>query len=74
MKFPYHTLKTLTTKRVRFGNFIGEAEESEEESQDGAQTGGYVYDEEDDEEAPLNDQQLMQIDGMHLDPSIMSEY
>lgn len=49
----------------RFGNFIGEAEESEEESQDGAQAGRYVYDEDDEEEheEPPNDQQLMQIDG-----------
>ncbi|KAI4172708.1 MAG: hypothetical protein LQ346_008546 [Caloplaca aetnensis] len=47
-----------------FGNFIGEAEESEEESQDGAQAGRYVYDEDDEEEheEPPNDQQLMQID------------
>lgn len=48
----------------RFGNFIGEAEESEEESQDGAHVGGYVYDEDDEEEGPPNDQQLMQIDGI----------
>ncbi|KAI4242950.1 MAG: hypothetical protein LQ352_007142, partial [Teloschistes flavicans] len=46
-----------------FGNFIGEAEESEEESQDGANRSGYVYDEDDEgEEGPPNDQQLMQID------------
>ncbi|KAL8661624.1 MAG: hypothetical protein Q9202_005452 [Teloschistes flavicans] len=46
-----------------FGNFIGEAEESEEESQDGANRSGYVYDEDDEgEERPPNDQQLMQID------------
>ncbi|KAI4265165.1 MAG: hypothetical protein L6R38_009613 [Xanthoria sp. 2 TBL-2021] len=46
-----------------FGNFIGEAEESDEESQNGAVGGGYVYDEDDDEVGPPNDQQVMQIDG-----------
>ena len=50
---------------LRFGNFIGEAEESEEESQNRPVGGGYVYDEEDDEEGPPNDQQLMQIDGRY---------
>ncbi|KAL8696659.1 MAG: hypothetical protein Q9201_007550, partial [Fulgogasparrea decipioides] len=46
-----------------FGNFIGEAEESEEESQHGANGGGYVYEEDEDEDQGLaNDQQLMQID------------
>ncbi|KAL8966654.1 MAG: hypothetical protein Q9183_003271 [Haloplaca sp. 2 TL-2023] len=49
-----------------FGNFIGEAEESEEESQQGANGGGYVYDEDDEDEGPPNDQQLMQIDGKQL--------
>lgn len=58
----FHCLSTLTYV-FRFGNFIGEAEESEEESQDGALGSGYVYDEDDEEEGPPNDQQLMQIDG-----------
>ncbi|KAK5198519.1 hypothetical protein LTR16_006340, partial [Cryomyces antarcticus] len=46
-----------------FGNFIGEAEESEEESQHGINgASAYVYDEEPEEEAEVNDQQLMEID------------
>ncbi|KAL9046304.1 MAG: hypothetical protein Q9206_007112, partial [Seirophora lacunosa] len=45
-----------------FGNFIGEAEESEEESQDGAQGAGYIYDEDEEENGPANDQQLMEVD------------
>ncbi|KAL8945908.1 MAG: hypothetical protein Q9222_007618 [Ikaeria aurantiellina] len=45
-----------------FGNFIGEAEESDEESQTGANGGGYIYDEDDEDEGPPNDQQLMQMD------------
>ena len=49
----------------RFGNFIGEAEESEDESQQC--TNGhdaYVFDDEADEDGVPNDQQLMEIDGM----------
>ena len=59
-----HSLDKLLTRRFRFGNFIGEAE-SEEESQDGAPTGGYVYDEDDEDEEPSNEQQLMHIDGWY---------
>jgi 116 kDa U5 small nuclear ribonucleoprotein component len=46
-----------------FGNFIGEAPESEEGSQDGDAGPSYVYDEES-EAAPeeVNDQQLMDLD------------
>lgn len=48
---------------IRFGNFIGEAEESEEESDRGdAGAEAYVRDEEEDE-ADANDQQLMDVDG-----------
>ncbi len=48
----------------RFGNFIGEAEESEEESQHGGiGADAYVYDEEPELETGVNDQQLMQLDG-----------
>lgn len=48
----------------RFGNFIGEVEDSDEESQHGA-NGHHAYglDDEDEEEAPVNDQQLMELDG-----------
>ena len=50
----------------RFGNFIGEAEESEDESQQGANGhDAYVFEDEADEDGVRNDQQLMEIDGMH---------
>lgn len=50
----------------RFGNFIGEAEESEEELQhEGTAANAYIYDEEPEEEAAANDQQLMELDGEH---------
>ncbi|KAF6229897.1 hypothetical protein HO133_004234 [Letharia lupina] len=45
-----------------FGNFIGEAEESEEESQHGATGDAYVNEDEADEEDVSNDQALMEID------------
>ncbi|KAI9866584.1 MAG: hypothetical protein M1813_001136 [Trichoglossum hirsutum] len=53
-----------------FGNFIGEAEESEEESHhDDAGAEAYVHDEEEDE-ADDDDQQLMEVDGkFHEGPS-----
>ncbi|MCJ1425713.1 hypothetical protein MMC29_003613 [Sticta canariensis] len=45
-----------------FGNFIGEAEDSEEESNHGA-NGPHAYDlDDEEEEAPANDQQLMELD------------
>ncbi|KAK7520323.1 P-loop containing nucleoside triphosphate hydrolase protein [Phyllosticta citriasiana] len=45
-----------------FGNFIGEAE-SEEESDNGAPVAdAYVYDEEPEDDEPVNDQQLMEVD------------
>lgn len=49
----------------RFGNFIGEAEESEEEE---SQHGGngyraYDLDDEEEEESPANKQQLVELDG-----------
>ena len=48
----------------RFGNFIGEAEESEEESQHGANGhDAYVFDDEAEEDGVPNNQQLMEIDG-----------
>ncbi|MCJ1361269.1 hypothetical protein MMC16_000367 [Acarospora aff. strigata] len=46
-----------------FGNFIGEAEESEEESQHGDPgANAYVYDDEPEDESGVNDQQLMEVD------------
>jgi U5 small nuclear ribonucleoprotein component len=48
----------------RFGNFIGEVEESEDDSQHGVDAGAYVYDEYPEEEAPeATGQELMEIDG-----------
>lgn len=53
----------------RFGNYIGEAEESEEELRHGeSRPDAYAYDlesEEDEEagEGPAHDQQLMELDG-----------
>lgn len=49
----------------RFGNFIGEAEESEDDSQHGIDAGAYVYDDYP-EEAPeeeVTGQELMEVDG-----------
>ncbi|PQE20381.1 U5 small nuclear ribonucleo component protein [Rutstroemia sp. NJR-2017a BBW] len=45
-----------------FGNFIGEAEESEEESQHGNEASAYVYDEYPEEEAEVTGQELMDLD------------
>ena len=51
-------------KGCRFGNFIGEAEESEDESQNGVNGhDAYVYDDDADEDGAPNDLQLMEIDG-----------
>jgi hypothetical protein len=47
----------------RFGNFIGEAEESEDESQHGVDAGAYVYDDEPEEAPEATGQELMEIDG-----------
>ena len=62
---PSSTSSVLFTNAVhRFGNFIGEAEESDDEAQDGAPAGdAYLDDDEADEVAENNDQQLMQLDG-----------
>lgn len=54
---------TILTHRPRFGNFIGEAEESEEESLHGAAGDAYVDDDDEAEEDGVrNDQALMEID------------
>ncbi|KAF2146945.1 uncharacterized protein K452DRAFT_242181 [Aplosporella prunicola CBS 121167] len=46
-----------------FGNFIGEVESEEESDHGAAAADAYVYDEEpEDDEAPVNDQQLMELD------------
>ena len=54
--------ETILTHRSRFGNFIGEAEESEEESQHGATGDAYVDEDEADGDGVPNDQALMEID------------
>ena len=55
----------MLTSAYRFGNFIGEAEESEEESQNGVNgADAYLDDDEVENDAVDNDQQLMQLDGM----------
>jgi 116 kDa U5 small nuclear ribonucleoprotein component len=49
----------------RFGNFIGEVEESEDDSQHGVDAGAYVYDEYPEEEVhETTGQELMEVDGM----------
>ena len=54
----------MLTRVHRFGNFIGEAEESEEESQPEVNGGNaYLDDDEAEEEAAENNQQLMEVDG-----------
>jgi hypothetical protein len=47
----------------RFGNFIGEAEESEDDSQHGIDAGAYVYDDYPEEAPEVTGQELMEIDG-----------
>lgn len=49
----------------RFGNFIGEAEDSEEESHNGVDAGAYVYDDEPEEAPGVTGQELMEIDGWY---------
>lgn len=62
MSFATPTDTDLT--RYRFGNFIGEeAEASEDGSQNGADAGNYVYDDEYAEEEQEAGQELMEIDG-----------
>jgi hypothetical protein len=51
----------------RFGNFIGQAEESEDDSQHGVDAGAYVYDNyPEDEVSEAPGQELMEIDGLLL--------
>lgn len=51
----------------RFGNFIGEANESEDESeQEENGRNAYYLEDEARENEPANDQQLMEIDGCSL--------
>ncbi|TVY38655.1 116 kDa U5 small nuclear ribonucleoprotein component [Lachnellula occidentalis] len=51
-----------------FGNFIGEAEESEDDSQHGIDAGAYVYDEYPEEAPETTGQELMEIDGTWKKP------
>lgn len=54
-----------------FGNFIGDAEESEEEEVLDTTADAYLQDDEDEPEAEVNNQQLMQIDGGWNRPNLM---
>lgn len=48
-----------------FGNFIGDAEASGDQSQHGADVADrYLQEDESDDDAPVNDQQLMDLDGI----------
>jgi hypothetical protein len=59
-----HTNIKLTF-RDRFGNFIGEPEDSDIEQEQDVDANDYLYDQdEQDEAAAVNDQQLMEVDGM----------
>lgn len=52
--------------RSRFGNYIGEAVESEEEAQEETRPQAFAFDEafEDEEDEEPQDQQLMEVDGL----------
>lgn len=58
---------------IRFGNFIGEAEESDEEVQNEVDAGAYVYDgDEAEEETPgATGQDLMQLDGWSIESRVV---
>ncbi|KAJ9662462.1 hypothetical protein H2198_001351 [Neophaeococcomyces mojaviensis] len=57
-----------------FGNYIGETVESEDEAENDDAGPSYVYDEESDEEQPVqNDQALMEIDGATSNAVILHE-
>lgn len=58
-----HKSQSVYAKSSRFGNFIGEPEPSEEESQNGVDAAAYTFDEEPEAEVNLNDQGLMEVDG-----------
>lgn len=51
-------------KMCRFGNFIGEAEESEDDSQHGVDVGAYLDDDYPEEAPEATGQELMEVDGL----------
>lgn len=53
---------------TRFGNYIGEAESDEEQHDQVPQAFKFdeAFDDEENEDLEVNDQQLMEIDGMFL--------
>lgn len=53
---------------LRFGNFIGEASESEDDSQHGVDAAAYEFDEDQEEAPEVTGQELMEIDGRFLLP------
>ena len=68
-------LKPLLISWNRFGNFVGEVDESEEEGSQDARDGADAYlndEEEADEDAVENNQQLMELDGNTIRPSLPS--
>lgn len=52
----------------RFGNYIGEAVESDEEAHDESKPQAFAFDEafEDEEDEEPQDQQLMEVDGAYI--------
>ena len=57
-------MRALEPNFCRFGNFIGEPEESDVEEEVADDANQYLYDDEEpDADAEVNDQQLMEVDG-----------
>lgn len=69
-EFLYLAHITLTDSR-RFGNYIGEAEESEEEDAAPTHINQYLDDDDEEEAEVVNDQQLMEVDGMESSDEIL---
>lgn len=59
----------------RFGNYIGEPVESEEEAQDEAKPQAFAFDEafEEEEDEEPQDQQLMEVDGAYIPQRVRVE-
>ena len=55
----------------RFGNFVGEVDESEEESEHGApRADQYAFDDEEEQQEETDEQQLMELDGLAPFPGL----
>lgn len=59
-------LLTITNSKFRFGNYIGEAESDEDQDDQAQPTYKFdeAFDDEEEDEDEVNDQQLMEVDGM----------